>query len=65
MFNLHAQGGRVMLATARTVIDEIPESQRPLLIGVTVLTSLDQQALNEVGISQPLAQQVQHLARLS
>jgi orotidine-5'-phosphate decarboxylase len=65
MFNLHAQGGRVMLETARAAIDELPMPRRPLLIGVTVLTSIDQPMLREVGITQPLAQQVQQLARLS
>lgn len=66
MFNLHAQGGRVMLEHARAAIDGLPAGQRrPLLIGVTVLTSIDQLALTEVGVAQPLAQQVQQLARLA
>src|SRR3954465_4552571 len=52
MVNVHASGGRAMMRAARAAADE--EAARlsrpaPLLIAVTMLTSLDQQALTEIG----------------
>ena len=49
--------------SAREAIDK--SSQRPLLIGVTVLTSLSSEELNEIGISATPQEQVLRLARLS
>lgn len=63
MLNVHASGGRAMLEAARTAVDNMPS--RPLLIAVTVLTSLDQAALNEVGIPGSLQEQVLRLASLA
>jgi orotidine-5'-phosphate decarboxylase len=37
----------------------------PLLIGVTLLTSLDQQALAEIGVDHPVKDQVERLAALA
>ena len=48
MLNVHACGGRAMLNAARAALGDA--AGRPLLIAVTVLTSLDDQALQEVGI---------------
>lgn len=45
MINVHASGGKKMLLAAR---DALPPGKTKL-IAVTVLTSLDQQALNEIG----------------
>jgi len=63
MLNVHASGGRTMLMSAREAIDK--SSQQPLLIGVTVLTSLSSEELNEIGISATPEEQVLRLARLS
>ncbi|MEP7084381.1 MAG: orotidine 5'-phosphate decarboxylase / HUMPS family protein, partial [Betaproteobacteria bacterium] len=41
MLNVHASGGRAMLDAARAAIGEESGAGRPLLIAVTVLTSLD------------------------
>ena len=46
MINLHASGGLDMMRAAADALDAIP-GEKPLLIAVTVLTSLSQQALND------------------
>lgn len=63
MLNVHATGGRAMLSSAREAIDQSPH--QPLLIAVTVLTSLSSQDLAELGISSSIEEQVIRLARLS
>ena len=63
LVNVHAMGGRAMMAAARRAVSQSPGS--PALIAVTVLTSMDQSALAEIGITRPLAEQVSMLARLA
>lgn len=63
MLNVHASGGRAMLEAARDAVDN--SASRPLLIAVTVLTSMDQATLNEVGVTGDLQQQVLRLASLT
>lgn len=63
MVNVHAAGGRTMMETARAELDKA--THRPLLIAVTVLTSMDQPALNEVGVPGGLQDQVLRLASLT
>lgn len=65
MVNVHASGGPKMMAAARHALDGISSQARPLLIAVTVLTSMDQQELNALGISGSLEDQVVRLARLA
>ncbi|WP_067620831.1 orotidine-5'-phosphate decarboxylase [Alicyclobacillus acidiphilus] len=48
MVNVHALGGRAMLEAARRAVDDSP--YQPLLIGVTVLTSLDDHDINQLGL---------------
>lgn len=62
MLNVHALGGRAMLEAAREAIDS--SSQSPLLIAVTILTSMKEADLKEVGINYSVADQVQRLASL-
>lgn len=63
MVNVHASGGRKMLQAAR---DEVMKAKsKPLLIGVTVLTSMKQQDLSEISVNRSIDEQVVHLARLS
>ncbi len=63
MFNVHASGGEAMMrAAAQAIADVHP---RPLLIAVTVLTSLDDAALASVGQSGPSAAQAERLALLA
>lgn len=63
MLNVHAGGGRAMMLAAREEIDK--SARPPLLIAVTVLTSMDQAALHEVGIAGALQDQVLRLAALT
>ena len=68
MLNVHASGGSTMMRAARAAADE--EAARrsrpaPLVIAVTMLTSLDQQALTETGLQASVADQVGRLAALT
>lgn len=63
MVNVHASGGREMLVAARKAVED--SEHKPLLIAVTLLTSLDQDAVSEVGYQRTLSEQVLHLAKLS
>ncbi|MEW6132951.1 MAG: orotidine-5'-phosphate decarboxylase [Pseudomonadota bacterium] len=62
MVNVHASGGRKMMEAAREAVDRC--AHRPLLIGVTVLTSMDEAALREIGVGRSPREQVLHLAGL-
>src|SRR5881227_3286908 len=67
MINVHASGGAAMMRAARKAADEESARRsrpRPLLVAVTVLTSLNDQALFEVGITPDAAEQVARLAAL-
>jgi len=64
MLNVHASGGPAMLAAARRAA-EAHAGQRPIVIAVTVLTSLDAQALASVGVSASPLDQVVRLAQLT
>lgn len=63
MLNVHASGGSRMLAAAREAADSVP-GRKPLLIGVTVLTSMGDEDLAEIGVQPPAAEQVMRLAGL-
>ena len=63
MVNVHASGGRAMLEQARQAILDSPKP--PLLIAVTILTSLSAAEVAEIGYNLALEQQVEHLARLA
>ncbi|WP_238376363.1 orotidine-5'-phosphate decarboxylase [Marinagarivorans algicola] len=62
MVNVHASGGMRMMSAASEAIANV--QRKPLLIGVTVLTSSTQQELSELGIERTPEQQVLHLAGL-
>jgi len=68
MVNVHCSGGgRMMRAAADSAAKAAAAlgRPRPLVIGVTVLTSMDDAALAEVGTARPVMDQVLHLARLA
>ena len=64
MVNVHASGGSRMLSAARDALRGYG-AQRPKLIAVTVLTSMSDADLAELGISHGVTAQVARLARLS
>ncbi|CAB0150066.1 Orotidine 5'-phosphate decarboxylase [Pseudidiomarina piscicola] len=63
MVNVHASGGRRMLEAAKQALADYP--QPPLLIAVTVLTSMEADDLTDIGIQRTPAEQVMHLAALT
>lgn len=63
MLNVHASGGRRMMQAACEAMDK--STHKPLLIGVTVLTSMDETALRETGVERSPREQVLHLAGLA
>jgi len=68
MFNVHSHGGSEMMRAAVDGAEE--ESQRlgidrPRILGVTVLTSMDKEILQEVGVNKSPEEQVLCLARLA
>ena len=68
MINVHASGGVPMMqAAAKAAVDtaRMARKPKPLVIGVTVLTSMDEPTLHDVGVSRPLMEQVVELAKLA
>jgi orotidine-5'-phosphate decarboxylase len=70
IINMHAMGGFEMMEAAATAATEAAaraEIHRPLLLGVTVLTSFDEATYQDVlgTPGRPLGEQVLHLARLA
>ena len=68
MLNVHAAGGRAMMAAAREAVDQAARdngSRTPRLIAVTVLTSLDGAAMQAVGQGDSVSTQAMRLAALT
>lgn len=63
MLNVHASGGETMLKMAKQAVDE--SDHKPLLIAVTVLTSMTEAELSVIGITNNLLTQVKLFAKLS
>jgi orotidine-5'-phosphate decarboxylase len=63
MVNIHTTGGLAMMRAAREAL--AGKKNRPALLGVTLLTSMDAQTLRQVGISGPVASRAVALARLA
>ena len=65
MITVHASGGRAMMQSVMHELGEHFPDTRPLVVAVTVLTSLDTPALFDIGIEFPLEQHVRRLALLA
>jgi len=66
--NVHCGGGSSMLAAALRARDEESEKlaiEKPRLLGVTILTSFDDQAVQEIGFPRSVPQQVKHFVELA
>ena len=63
MLNVHSLGGKEMLKAAYEA-KETASIKKPLLIGVTILTSLDNKSIKQVGIELNIEEQVLFLANL-
>jgi len=63
MMNVHALGGGAMMSAARDAIGH--QSDRPLLIGVTLLTSMDQTTFEQIGLQGSITDTVLRLAKLA
>lgn len=64
MVNVHASGGERMMVASREILDSYG-NDRPLLIGVTVLTSMEKQDLTGIGLALEPREQVIRLAQLT
>jgi orotidine-5'-phosphate decarboxylase len=62
MLTLHAAGGPAMLTAAREALAGV--AQPPELLAVTVLTSMDQDQVQAIGVNRSPAEQVELLARM-
>jgi orotidine-5'-phosphate decarboxylase len=69
MINVHAIGGLAMMQAARAAVDEVsaqtPSRKKPLLIGVTILTSMSNADVASVGYQGTALDNVLRLAKLS
>jgi orotidine-5'-phosphate decarboxylase len=63
LINIHAAGGPTMMRAAAEALS--PLADRPRLLGVTVLTSMDKRTMNIVGVPGTTTKQVLRLARLA
>jgi orotidine-5'-phosphate decarboxylase len=63
MMTLHASGGSAMMRAAREAVGD--RKKRPLLLGVTILTSLDAAAMSEIGLSGTPGSRALALAQLA
>ena len=64
MLNVHISGGSAMMKSAKDAILSYGDC-RPILMGVTVLTSISNADLSEIGIDNDLREQVVKLAKLA
>lgn len=64
MVNVHASGGQAMMERAQQALQEF-QGDKPMLIAVTVLTSMDQAQLNGIGINVSPQEHVLRLAKLT
>jgi len=68
LFNIHASGGREMMQRTADAVAEVATREnlaQPKILGVTVLTSTDQETLKQTGVEEEPAMVVSRLASLA
>ena len=66
MFNVHTLGGLDMMEAVREAVDKTCDKGRqPIILGVTILTSLNEKDIKQVGIQGPIKSRVLSLAKLA
>lgn len=65
MITLHVAGGRRMLEACREAVDAWDGDRKPLLLGVTLLTSLDHTDIRDLGVIYSVAGHVKRLAEVA
>jgi orotidine-5'-phosphate decarboxylase len=68
MLTIHSSGGSEMMRAAQSSAEQTARESgaaTPLVLGVTVLTSMDTPTLSEIGYDRSMEQQVEHLASLA
>ncbi len=65
MVNIHASGGSDMIKAAKEALKLLPKNKKPVLLAVTVLTSIDKATLKSLGINRPPIKQVCLLAKMA
>lgn len=68
LLSVHGLGGAAMLAAAREGVEDAAAERggdRARLVAISVLTSMDEEAMAQVGITCPIAEQVERLATLA
>jgi len=66
MMTLHASGGKAMMAAAVEAVSEAEPTIPPILLGVTLLTSIDDEVLNhQLGIEKEASSFAHHLGKLA
>jgi orotidine-5'-phosphate decarboxylase len=66
MFNVHTLGGLKMMEAVNEAVDKTcKRGRRPIILGVTILTSMDENAIKQVGIQGPIRKRVLQLAELA
>ena len=64
LLSVHGLGSGAMLAACREGAEEARED-RAKLVAITVLTSMNQDALSEIGVESPVAEEAARLAKLA
>ena len=65
MMTIHTSGGQAMMQAVSDELRQKLEEKKPMVVGVTVLTSMDDGALREIGVSSSMDEQVLRLAKLA
>jgi orotidine-5'-phosphate decarboxylase len=65
MMTIHASGGRAMMTAVSSELQQQFGDKRPIVVAVTVLTSLNAAALQDIGVTRSMEEQVRELALLA